>query len=146
MEQKHVDEAERGGYAALGPTYFSAREAAEKFMEGFESEQFRPLLKKFTTAFTDEMWEKFNQFLIMDTTLNIQSHIWRDVDAIIEAILGGVQWPLQRYVLPDRINCEHIRETVAKLIPDEIASNRIADLEKEVRDLKSTLEGYRGRY
>jgi len=146
MEQKHIEEATGKNYSALGPAYFSARDASERFMEGFEAEQFKPLLKKFTTAFTDEMWEKFDDFLMSDTQLNIQGHIWRDVDAIVEAILGGYQWALQRYVLPDRINCERIREAVAKHIPREIMDKRIEDLEKELADLKKTLEGYRTHY
>jgi hypothetical protein len=142
MEAIHFEKGEQN--PVLGPAYFSARDAAEKFMAGFEAEQFKPLLEKFvkqmSDQFTEVMWEKFQEWLIDDTQRNIQGAMWRDVDAILIAMLGGEQWILRKYILGERYDCEKVRATLAALIPAEIQEKRIADLEKENKRLRESLE------
>jgi hypothetical protein len=145
MDAIHMKQGEQN--PALGAAYFSATDAAEKFMAGFEAEQFKPLLEKFvkqmSDQFTDVMWEKFQDWLIDDTQRNVQGHMWRDVDAIVTAILGGEPWILQKYVLGERYNCEKVRAAIAALIPAELQEKRMADLEAENKSLRESLEIYR---
>lgn len=134
------DLASGAEHPVLGPHYFAARKAAEKFMEKFEAEHFKPLVDKAAALFTEKLWTDLENHLLSDTESNLHSTMWRQIDASVEALLSGQQWALDRYVLADRYDCVRIREAVAKHIPAELADKRIADLEKEVADLKRALE------
>lgn len=112
-------------------------------MAKFEGAEFKPLIDKFSQQFAEKLWESVEFSLLSDTEANVQGHIWRDVEAIVEAILGGEQWIMQRYVLPDRINCEAIRATLVAMLPPEVQDKRIADLETKIRNLESDLKFYR---
>jgi hypothetical protein len=138
MEQKYLDQAE--GYDVLGPNYFAAREAAEKFMEQFQAEHFAPLLKKAADEFYSQMQGSLESFLLSDVESNIQGTIWRQIDDSVKAILSGQQWALTKYMLGERYDCDKVREAVAKVVPKELQDARVADLEAEVVRLKEALD------
>lgn len=133
-----LKEAEKS--PVLGPHYFTARKAAERFMEGFEAKQFVPLIESFAKQFQERLWEDLEVYLLGDTELNIQGEIYRGIDRSVEALLGGAPWALQRYALGERFDHDKIRAAVAKHIPQELQDQRIADLEAEVTSLKESLE------
>lgn len=143
METEYLKQAEDS--PELGPQYFKSRDYAERFMKDFEAKHFKPLIDKFSEQLNSELWSDLEFFLASDTESNIQRKIWSDVEVIVQAILGGEQWAIDRYVMRDTVNCEAVRKSIAAHIPMEIMSQRILDLEKEVRNLKSTLQMYRER-
>jgi hypothetical protein len=133
-------------YDVLGPEYFRARNIAETVMKKFKNEHFKPIIDDFTKEFTDKLWTSVQDSLVSDTEMNIQNEIWRTVEAIVRAILGGNQYILQKYVLGSKYNCGKIRETIAKLTPEELQSKRITELEEELLELKQEYDRYRQRY
>lgn len=143
MEQAHLEQAEK--YPVLGPHYFAAREAAEKFMAAFEAEQFAPLLKKAADDFYGQLHERLENFLLSDVENNLQGTIWRQIDESVKALLTGQHWAIQRYALGERYDHGRIREVLASLIPAELQDKRVADLEAEVKELKQSLEWERRR-
>lgn len=130
---------------ALGPAYFDARRVAERFMAQFEAEQFKPLIDKFTKEFADEMWKSVSDWLLSDTESNLQSELWRIADNCVKAILGGERWALEKYALGERYDCDKVRETVARHIPQELQDKRVADLEEQVKKLQADLAFWRDR-
>ena len=55
FDQKSLEEAAK--HPPLGPAYFEARAIVERQMAKFEAEQFEPLIKKFTDAFREKLWD-----------------------------------------------------------------------------------------
>ena len=124
----------------LGPAYFAARRFVEKAMQGADEEPFKPLIDKIASDIRDKLWDDVQNFLMSDTEYNVQGAIWRAVDDSVDALLAGKEWAIKKYVLADRYDAIKVRETVAKHITDELYAARIKDLEKEVADLKYSLE------
>ena len=136
------DDAIKEGTEALvlGPAYFDARKVAERCIGQFESEHFKPLVDKLVDEFREKAWESVQNGLLMDVEMNLQSEMWRMVDASVQALLGGHRWALQKYALGERYDCDEIRAVVAKHVPAELQDKRIADLEHEIGKLKSELD------
>lgn len=127
-------------HPVLGPEYEAARNAAEKFMAPFEAEHFKALIDKFADDFRDKLWSDVADYLVADTETNLHETTRRAVEATVQALLTGEQWALNRYPLASFHDGEKIRKAVALHIGDEIALGRIADLEKEIAELKRRLE------
>jgi hypothetical protein len=138
MEQKYLDQAQ--GYDVLGPNYFAARDVAEKFMEKFEADHFKPLLKKAGDELYSQMQESLENYLLSDVESNIQGTIWRQIDDSVEALLSGQKWALEKYLLGTRYDHGKIREAVAKLVPAELQDARVKDLEEENKRLREQIE------
>lgn len=138
MDQKFIDQAE--GYETLGPHYFAAREAAQKFMEHYEPKNFEPMIKKAAETFMEGMQSALEDWFLSNVENNLQGTIWRQIDDSVEALMGGERWALERYALADRYDCVKIREAVAKHVPQELQEARMKDLEAENEKLRKDLE------
>lgn len=138
------DMAEAANYPSLGPEYFACRRFMDRFMEAWTDEHLKPLADAVTKAVTDQIrekvWDDFRDYLLMDTESNAQHAMRQMVNESVKALLSGQEWALQRYPLASDYSTIETRAKIAALIPDGIAKARIADLEKEVADLRSSLE------
>ena len=144
FDQKYLDEAE--SYKSLGPAYFDARNFTDALAERFHEELFLPMVKKFSDDLYSELETTVRNSLISDATVNVQGEIWRMVDNMVEALLSGERWALDRFVLNDRYDHQKIRGAVAKLVPVEVQNIRIAELADENKRLSERLAGAEGRY
>jgi hypothetical protein len=138
------DLAEGEREPVLSPEYFAARRVAEELMGKFTAEHFKPLIDEFTDQFRDKLWDGVRDYLIADTELNVHSKVGEMVEGTIRALLSGEEWAMRRYPFCDYRDGEKIRKAIAAHSGDEIAQQRIADLEKEVERLKSDNEWHRG--
>ena len=146
MSDVYTDEitAEADKYPNLGAEYFAAREAAERFMAHWteqHAEQFaEAIIKPVMDQVTEKVWDTFRDFLMSDTEQNIQTEMYRMVEASVRALIGGEKWANVKYISPEGYQTDKVRETLAKLYSDQIKDGRIADLEAEVTRLKQSLE------
>ena len=124
---------------SLGPEYFAARNAAERYMQHFEAEHMKPLVDEISKAVQERVWDDFKDWLLADTENNLQYEMRHMVEATVNMLLGGHKRQVGKYVLTDYGDGEKIRTSLAKLIPDEIAAKRIEDLEKENARLRESL-------
>lgn len=129
----------------LGPHYTISREFAERIMSGDHESGLAEIIDKAAKDFRDKLTDSVQWSVMNDAECNVQGEIWREVDDIVTAILGGEQWALQRHVLGDRYDCEKIRETIARMIPDELYARRIAEMEKRIGQLDADVRWYRER-
>ncbi len=132
------DMQETEKHNSLGPHYFAAQRIVDQAMAGFVAAHFDGIIK---TA-VDSLLEAA---IFDDAGSNIQGKIWRMVDEVVRGILSGERWPMERWALGTRYECQKVREAVAAYIPDEIARARIADLEAEVKRLTERVEDERRR-
>jgi hypothetical protein len=132
-------------HSVLGPAYLAARDLAEKFMAPFEAEHFKPLIDKFASDFQDKLWSDLEASLLSDVESNLQGSLWRMVDGTINALLTGEQWALNRYAMAQARygDAEKVRAAVAKHLADDLARERIADLESQLKDARETIERQR---
>ena len=132
------------GTPVLGPEYSAARSFMDRFAANFRDEHLQPLADEITKEVTDrirdKVWDDFRDYLIMDTEQNAAGAIRGMVNDTVKALLSGESWAMQRYPLAARYDAEKVRAAIASHIPDEIAKARIADLEKQVADLRQSLE------
>lgn len=126
-------------HKALGPAYEFAHRVCERQMEAFQDEHMKPLIDEAVKQFQEGLWDAVESHLWSDTEMNLQGKMWRAVDGIVEGILGGRPWVLNRFVLGESYNCEEIRKTLAGYVPRELQDARIADLEAEVERLREQL-------
>lgn len=126
-------------HPTLGPEYFAARNAVERYTKHFQEEHLKPLAEEIGKAVQEKVWDDFRDWLLADTESNLQSSMRHMVEATVNQLLGGHKRQLDRYVLTDYGDGEKIREAIAKLIPDEVAAKRIEDLEKENARLRESL-------
>jgi hypothetical protein len=125
----------------LGANYFAARDIADRVMDKFAAEMFKPLVEKFTKEFSDKLWDQINIWLIEDTRSNLQVEINTRIERTIEALLTGNRQYIDQFVLPAySTHGEVIRAAIAKAIPEELQARRIKDLEDQVESLKRSLE------
>lgn len=144
MEQEYLDQAAK--HPELGPHYFAARDAMEKFMKDFDADQFEPIVKKASEDFYGKLLEDVQNYLLSNAESNLQGEIWRGIDASVNALMTGEQWALNRYCLMAKYgDGQKIRAAVAKEIPEELQIGRLADLEAEVEQLRKDLAWYRQR-
>ena len=129
----------------LEPEYTRAHAFSEKLLKEFEAEHFKPIIKKLTDAVGEALWDMVRDSLIDDTSRNVAGHIQDRIESSIEALLGGKEWAIKKYVL-EGYDRDKIREAVAKAIPKELQDLRLVDLEKEVARLKDSLDFHTRRY
>jgi len=132
-------------HPTLGPAYEAAKKSAERFMQAFENEHFKPMLDKFASDFRDRMWSDVVSFFLCDTENNLQGEMWRHADNMVKHVLAGDEWAMKKFVLGERYDCHKVRETVAKHIPKDLQDARVADLEAQVEQLKRDIAFYRER-
>jgi len=140
------DWAQSESYNTLGPAYFAARRVCDEATKSFTDEMMEPLVKDAADAFTEKLWDHIRDYLWDDTRENLQSKMWHMVDDIVKAILGGNEWAIKRYVLGERYDCENVRKQLAALIPEQLQSKTIKDLQAEVERLRKDNEWLRERY
>lgn len=129
-----------GTYATLGPHYKLSRDFAEKIMSGDHESGLAEIIEKAANDFHSKLNETVLWHVMSDVECNVQGEIWREVDYIVTAILGGEQWALQRHVLGDPHDCQKVREAIARMIPVEMQDKRVADLEAELDRVNKELE------
>lgn len=144
------DDIEFGeNHPILGPEYSAARSFMDRFAESFRDEHLQPMADEITKAVTDKIrekvWDDFRDFLVADTEQNAAGAIRSMVNDTVKALLSGEPWAMQRYPLSARYDAEKVRAAIAAHIPGELAKARIADLEKQLADLRQTIEWARGR-
>lgn len=129
----------------LGPAYLASRDLAEKYMEAFEAEHFKPLIEKFSDELRGRLWDDLETYLLSDVESNLQGSLWRMVDGTINALLTGQRWALDRYVMAQARYgyAEKVRAAVAAHLGDELVAARIADLESQLADARDTIERQR---
>lgn len=136
-----ISEAER--YPSLGPEYFAARRFMEAFMHGWTEEHLKPMAdaisKEVSEKIRDKVWDDFRDYILADTEYNAQDAIRRMVHDTVEALLSGKKWALDRFPLTAGYDAAGLRSAVAAHIGDDVAKARIADLEKEISELKERM-------
>lgn len=140
--------AEAEAYPSLGPQYTRSRNIAERFMAEFEDEHFKPLIEKFASDLQDKLWSDITRSLISDTESNLTDEVRRMVAGTVRALLTGEEWALNYYPLAREMygDAPKIRAAIFEQCRDQIADLRVAELEKQVADLTSTVASLRGRY
>jgi hypothetical protein len=130
-------------YPSIEPEYTRGNLVAERVMAQFKEEHFQPLAKLVGDFIADKLWDMLRDHLLSDTELNLETAMRGRVESTVQALLGGHQWALQKYVLGERYDCEQIRAAIAKHIPAELQDKRVADLEAELAQAKKDLKFYR---
>jgi len=138
------DMKEAESHPILGPEYFASRRFMERFMAGWENEHLQPLADTITSTVSEmireKVWDDFRDWLLIDTETNAHGAMRDMVRRSVQALLSGEEWALKLYPLASDYQTEKVRAEIAKLIPDEIAKARIADLEKELADMRQRLD------
>lgn len=136
----------------LGPDYFRARKIAQGVLADIDAEgmqDLRSIAKKLSDEIESKIWNSIVNYLLSDAEYNLQQEIQRRIENAVSALLSGEQWALNRYVLDGRytgsVNAEELRRKIASYIPEELQSTRVAELEQEVKRLRTDLEWYRNR-
>lgn len=132
------------GYQTLGPAYFAARRIAEKLFKNDESmlegeQSFKKIVDEVVEKVREGLYDYVEGHILSDLECNVQGKVYHLVDDTVKALLTGERWALERYVLAQEYNSVHVRKAVAAHIPDELAKARIADLEKQIEQLKTDL-------
>lgn len=138
------DIAEGTENSSLGPEYFAARRVSEAVMAKFEAEHLKPLVEKIADEFRDKLWDDLKDYIVGDTEMNVQTEVRNMVEGTIRALLTGEEWAMQRYPFCDYRDGEKIRKRIAEHSGDAIAQARIADLEKQLKQLREDLQWHRG--
>jgi hypothetical protein len=128
------------GYEILGPAYFAARRIAETVMVGSDEHPFQEVANKAAELVLEKLYDYVQTHLLSDVECNIQGHLSRLVDDTVEALLTGQPWALQRYPLAHRYDGERVRAAIFEHAGPEMVNARVADLEKEVAQLKESLK------
>ena len=124
----------------LGEPYERASKKAAEMLEGFEPEMFSSIIDDAVKEFQNKLWDSVKDWLIDDTENNVQSHIWQTAERTIEAILGGNEWAIKRYVMGSNIAHEEIREALAEKLAPELIPARMADQQSKIEELRKSLE------
>lgn len=128
-------------YGTLGPGYFASRRICEKAMAEYEAHHLKPLVEKIGKEIVDDLWRTIEDCLWSDTELNLQGHMWRQVDEIVIAILSNeYPWIAKRYALGERYDCDKVRRSLAMSIRDELSLAINTDLEIENAQLRKEIE------
>jgi hypothetical protein len=149
LEAFSAEDIEDGiSHPGLGPSYFAARKIADAFMEPFAAEHFKPLIDKFASEFRDQLWGDLETFLLADTESNLHLSLWRMVDGTINALLTGEAWALQRYVIAAQRygDAPKVRAAIVEQCREQLAEQRIADLELELERAKEDARRARGEW
>lgn len=138
---QHIAEGEQS--PTLGPAYFCSRDVVERAMAGVQSSDFKSMIDSIGKQIIDHVWEKVQDHLLSDTEMNLQGAMWRQVDDMVRHILAGEKWAMARFALGERYDCEAVRAAVARSVPAELQDARVADLERQVAQLKKDVAFYR---
>lgn len=126
-------------HPALGPAYFAAQRVMAGAMAAFQAEHVeehvKPVIKRAADDLYEQLMRATKDYLWSNAEMNLQGEMWRMVDQIVKALLSGEGWALKKYALGERYDCEAVRATIARLVPEELQAARIADLEQEVKRL-----------
>jgi len=145
--QEQIADAEN--HPVLGAEYFAARDAADRFLEHWNEEHAAKLSEEIVKPLLDTIHERvndaFRDYLISDAEDNLHSTMRRMVEDTVGALIGGQKWANAKYIETNYRDGQLVRETLAKLYSDPIKDGRIADLEKQIVELKKSLEWARGR-
>lgn len=145
---ENIKDAEQ--FPTLGPEYFAARDAAERFLKHWQEEHAvhlaEVIMKPVLDTVQEKVWDAFRDWLLSDTESNAAGVMRDMVENSVRALIGGQKWANVKYISPEGYQTEKVRETLAKLYSDEIKDGRIADLEKQVASLTEDLRRYRDRY
>lgn len=120
----------------MGPTYFAARRFTEHMLKGSAETDFNPLIKEITDRLYRNIQDSFENFLLNDTDANIQGYIWRLVDDIVEGMLKGEKWIIDRYALSTRYPIEEVRKSLFQMAGDDLKGIYIAELKKTIASLE----------
>ena len=130
---QHMAEAESTG---LAPEYFAARDAAAEFLKHWKQEHAEqvcgPIVKHVTDEITEKVWDAFRDWFVDDGEGNVRIKINEMVESTVNALLGGEQWAIDKYLTGSGWHCEQTRKTLAALHSDAIKDARIADLERQL--------------
>jgi hypothetical protein len=140
------DVAKAKDFASLGAPYFAAQRIVGAALDGLPDNVLQPIVKKFTDAAYEAIQEAVEASIWSDAEHNLQGKFWSGIDEVIDALITGQPWALERYGLcAERYTsrAEDIRKAIAAHIPREIMDARIADLEAEVAKLKETIQWLR---
>lgn len=141
-----ADDIEEGeNHPALGPQYFAARRLAEAFMAKFEEEHFKPLIDEFTEKFRDKLWTDVTTSFLSDTESNLHGEIRHLLDGMVQALLTGKDWMLNRFPLAQYYDGHDIRQAIFDQCRDQVTDMRVSDLETEVLRLREQLRFYQER-
>lgn len=136
-------------HLSLGAEYADANEAAERFLAHWKEEHAEKLaeeiMKPVMDAVTDKVWDAFRDHILSDTEMNISGYMRDMVEKSVRALIGGQKWANVKYISPEGYQTEEVRKTLAKMYSDEIKDARIADLERELEQVKERLEWERRR-
>lgn len=139
--EEQISEGEK--HAALGPEYFAARDAANRFLAHWQEEHAEHLaeaiMKPVLDAVQEKVWDAFRDWLLIDAEMNAQSSMRQIIEDSVTALIGGEEWAYRRYISPDGYRKEKVRETLAKLYSDPIKDARIRDLEIEIERLQEAM-------
>lgn len=144
FDKEFLEEAAKS--PVLGPHYFDARKVMKRFVAKFEADQLKPLVEKAADNFRERLWSDVEDYLFSDAETNLQGEVWRMVDDCVEALLGGNDWALERFLLADRYDVVKTRAALVRMIPEDLQSAYARDLEKKIEDLEKRnqiLEKYR---
>lgn len=143
ITKEHIEKAK--DYKNLGPVYFSAQDAAKRFIDQWKIEHLEPLVEDICKGIQQKIWRDFEDWLLCDTECNLQSRIKNMVDDVVEAIISGEEWALNRYVLAQSYSGERVRKGIFENAAEPIINQRIKDLEKELERAKKDLEFHQSR-
>ena len=133
------DIAQGQEYSSLGPGYFAGKRLAEMALTNMKPEDVQPILKKAADDFYALMLESVENALKIDDENNVQSKIRAMLDDTVRALLTGQKWALERYPLANYYDGAAIREAIFAQCKDQMVDARVAELEREVANLKSSL-------
>lgn len=132
------------GFESLGPAYYAARRIAESVMNNSDAEHpFKQVADKATKLISESLYDYIETHILSDLEVNFQGHLYRLVDDTVKAILSGQRWALDRYPLSRKYDGNQLRTAIFECVGDEMRNARIIDLEKEVVNLKETIETLR---
>lgn len=131
---------EKSSPDGLGPEYFAAGRVAERLVaDVLSQETLDRLAKDVAKKVSDEVFNQISAFL-WDGGIehNMQLSATHMVKDVLEAVVSGNKVLASRIAL-QKYDQHGVRAAIAKLIPDEVLQARIADLEKEVEQLRGSL-------
>ena len=136
ITQDDIEQAE--SFGGLGPAYFATRRHVEAAVAGLPesaNQEVLEAIKAACAALYEQALGKFQDSLFFDAESNLHQKMHDTIDGTIEALLSGEPWALKRYCLDDRYMQQRpaILAAIAEHCGDEVAKQRIADLEAELK-------------
>lgn len=148
MEETHHQEEARtktdqqlcGDCTTIQPEWTRGHALAEKILNGFTAEHFKPIAEQAGKYVGEHLWDMIRDSLLSDTQYNVEGHIRYRIEESVKALLAGDQWAIAKYVLGDRYDHKDIRATLANAIAGPLQDARVKDLEAQVAQLEADLK------